>query len=90
VTAIEVDDVIVNYDSGDFTFDGQFEIKSEQEGPFSLGGDSGSLIMDAEGHARGLLFAGSDVGGKNGKGLTYATELGIVLSTLKAKLANSA
>jgi Peptidase family S64 len=67
VTAIEVDDVIVNYDSGDFTFDGQFEIESEQEGPFSLGGDSGSLIMDAEGHARGLLFAGSDVGGKTAR-----------------------
>jgi hypothetical protein len=90
VTAIEVDDIIVAYDSGDLIFDGQFEIESERDGPFSLGGDSGSLIMDAEGHARGLLFAGSDQGGSNGRGLTYATELGSILKDLDVDLAKAA
>jgi hypothetical protein len=76
VTATEVDDVTVAYESGDFAFDRVFEIESERGDPFGLGGDSGSLIMDRDGHARGLLFAVSDQGGNAGRGLTYAPSWG--------------
>ena len=53
---------------------------------FSQGGDSGSLIVDADRRAVGLLFAGSDQGGSNGKGLTYANPLRAVLEALKVDL----
>ena len=34
----------------------------------------------------GLLFAGSDMGGRNGKGLTYANPIAPVLEALKLEL----
>jgi hypothetical protein len=88
VTATEVQDVTVAYESGDFTFDQVFEAEYER-GPFGLGGDSGSVIMDEDGHARGLLFAVSDQGGRAGRGLTYATELNPILKELGITLATA-
>lgn len=38
--------------------------------------------MDEKGYACALLFAGSDQGGTNGKGVTFANDLSIVLEKL--------
>ncbi|KGM12026.1 hypothetical protein N869_02155, partial [Cellulomonas bogoriensis 69B4 = DSM 16987] len=90
VTAIELDDVAVDYgpDLGDLVFDGQIEVEGLGRGPFSRGGDSGSLVYRAaDGAAIGLLYAGSEVGGENGTGLTYLNPIGTVLQALGAELA---
>lgn len=86
VTAIELDDVVVSYERGALSFDWQIEIEGLDDMPFSAGGDSGSVIVDAEGMACGLLFAGSDQGGSNGKGLTYANDMRLVLEALDIHL----
>lgn len=86
VTAFEVDDLIVGFDMGDIRFDGQIEIEGAGDGPFSQGGDSGSLIVNSDGRGVALLFAGGDQGGTNGKGLTYANPLREVLDALNVDL----
>jgi hypothetical protein len=87
VTAFELDNVVVAYDTGNLRFDDQIEIEGADDGSFSQGGDSGSLVFASEDHgAVGLLFAGSDQGGGNGAGLTYVNALPTVLSQLKADL----
>ncbi len=86
VTAFEIDDLTVEYDLGDAQFDGQIEIESTGDGPFSLGGDSGSLIVDGGREAVGLLFSGSDQGGRQGLGLTYANPIHDVLRQFKVEL----
>ena len=86
VTAFELDDVVVGYDIGNISFDNQIEIEGAGSDPFSDGGDSGSLIIDSARRAVGLLFAGSDMGGRNGKGLTYANPIAPVLEALKLEL----
>jgi hypothetical protein len=65
---------------------GQIEIETTDSGPFSQGGDIGSLIVDADRRAVALLFAGSDLGGSNGLGLTFANPIREVLDALKADL----
>lgn len=88
VTAIELDDVIVGYeDLGALSFDDQIEIESLDDGPFSRGGDSGALVYREDGVALGLLFAGSESGGRSGKGLTYANPIDRVLEILGIDLA---
>jgi hypothetical protein len=87
ITAIEMDNVVVDYDLGSLSFDDQIEIESTGSGTFSAGGDSGSLILDEHNRACGLLFAGSETGGSNGRGLTYASPIAIVLSKLAIDLA---
>lgn len=86
VTAFELDDVVVAYDIGNASFDDQIEIEGAGRAPFSDGGDSGSLIVDGSGYAVAQLFAGSDTGGRNGRGLTYATPIQTVLEQLKVEL----
>ncbi|MFI9484771.1 hypothetical protein ACIG47_00150 [Promicromonospora sp. NPDC052451] len=91
VTAIELDDVIVGYeDLGALSFDDQIEIESLDDGPFSRGGDSGALVYREDGVALGLLFAGSESGGRSGKGLTYANPIDQVLEILGIELAREA
>jgi hypothetical protein len=87
VTAFELDNVVVSYDIGDVRFDDQVEIEGSGDGPFSDGGDSGSLIVGADKRGVALLFAGGDQGGANGQGLTYANPLRAVLDALKVDLA---
>lgn len=82
ITATELDEVVVSYDVGSVSFDDQIEIESSESGPFSSGGDSGSLILDENMNACGLLFAGSETGGSNKRGLTYANPIAPVLSKL--------
>jgi hypothetical protein len=86
VTAIELDGLVVGFDGGNLVFDDQLEIESAGSGAFSGGGDSGSLILDAERFAVGLLFAGSGTGGANGRGLTFANPIETVLAALRARL----
>lgn len=80
ITAVEVDDLVVGYDMGDLTFDDQIEIAPADAKPFSLGGDSGSLIVDMERRAVGLLFAGND------KSATFANPIQAVLDGLDVDL----
>jgi hypothetical protein len=49
--------------------------------PFSAGGDSGSLIVDADHRACALLFAGSSA-----QDVTFANPLATVLSRLRVRL----
>jgi hypothetical protein len=86
VTAFELDHVVVQYTAGNMRFDGQIEIEGAGDAPFSDGGDSGSLIVDLQFRALGLLFAGGETGGSNGLGLTYANPIEAVLTALKAEL----
>jgi len=86
VTAFAVDNVVVGYDIGNLRFDDQIEIEGAGSLAFSDGGDSGSLIVDADMRAVALLFAGGDSGGSNGMGLTYANPIHTVLSELGATL----
>src|SRR6478609_6942670 len=88
VTAIELDDVVVGYgdELGALRFDDQIEVESTGSGPFSRGGDSGSLVYREDGVALGLLFAGSETGGTNGTGLTYCNAIDTVLDRLGVTL----
>ncbi len=86
ITAFELDNLVVGYDLGSLRFDNQIEIESTGEGPFSQGGDSGSLIVNSSTEAVALLFAGSDTGGTNGLGLTFANPFADVLTNLKVNL----
>jgi len=87
VAAFEVDNLVVGYELGNLRFDNQLEIEGTDTGrPFSLGGDSGSLVYDDDRKAVALLFAGSDQGGKKGRGLTYANPIDRVFKELGVKL----
>jgi hypothetical protein len=86
VTAIELDNVVVGYDIGNLRFDDQVEVEGADAGPFSQGGDSGSLIVSDELLAVALLFAGGDQGGSNGQGLTYGNPIARVLDELGVDL----
>jgi hypothetical protein len=86
VTAFELDNVVVGFDIGNLRFDNQIEIEGADDSAFSDGGDSGSLIVSSDKRGIALLFAGSDQGGTNGKGLTYANPLRAVLDALKIDL----
>ncbi len=86
VSAFEMDNVVVQYDLGVLKFDNQVEIEGTDAGPFSQGGDSGSLIVDGDRRAVALLFAGSDQGGPEGRGLTFANPIHAVFDALKVDL----
>ena len=80
ISAIEVDDLEVGFDIGNLRFNDQLEIAPAASKPFSLGGDSGSLIVDSDLRAVGLLFAGND------SDATYANPIQAVLDELDANL----
>jgi hypothetical protein len=72
--------VRVNYGDGKTaTFNNQVEIRANDGGDFSAGGDSGSVIIDSEGFMGGLLFAG-------GGGVTIANSISDVVSLLGVRL----
>ncbi|MCC6322858.1 MAG: hypothetical protein IT438_15650 [Phycisphaerales bacterium] len=87
VSSIELDNVFVDYDNGRASFDNQLEIEPTTSKPFSRGGDSGSLIVTADLRPAALLFAGSDHGGPNDLGVTFANPIKRVLKDLKVKIA---
>ncbi len=86
VTAFELDNVVVHFERGALRFDRQVEIEGSDSAPFSRAGDSGALIVDRDLRAIALLFAGTDFGGANGEGLTYAHSLVSVLDSLAVDL----
>jgi hypothetical protein len=87
VTAFELDDVVFEYDIGNVRFDDQIEIEGAGAEAFSSPGDSGSLVFTTGTLLGfGLLVAGSQTGGSNGKGLTFASLLDTVLNQLNAQL----
>lgn len=91
VVAIEVDNIKVMFKNGaqvvgGARFDGQIVIEGVGEAAFSKPGDSGSLIVTDALEAIGLLFAGSDKGGTNGRRLTFANPVQSVLDELDAQL----
>ena len=89
ISAVEVDGVAVHYDRALHTFDDQIEIDGVAGG-FSAGGDSGSVIWRSADRAPlGLLFAGSETGGRVGGGVTFANPLATVLSVLDLRWVTS-
>lgn len=85
ITAIEVDGLSVNYgDAGVLTFNDQVEVSGGAATDFSAGGDSGSLIVDMDGYAIALLFAG---GVADGIDHTFGNDIGNVLAALGVELA---
>jgi len=73
-------DVVIEYETGDFSFDGQIIIHGSNGQMFSDHGDSGSLIMQRGTNAAvGLLFAG-------GPDHTIANHIGNVLRSLRVRL----
>jgi hypothetical protein len=80
VTSIDTD-VVVQYEAGNMTFEGQIIIVGLNQQSFSDAGDSGSLILEAESQqAVGLLFAGSNTH-------TIANHIQDVLQALNVTLA---
>lgn len=85
ITAIEVDGLPVNYGtSGVMTFNDQIEVSGGPTSDFSAGGDSGSLIVDDDGMAIALLFAG---GVSNGIDHTFGNYAVNVFNALGVGLA---
>jgi hypothetical protein len=86
ITAFEVNSVVADYDLGNLRFDGQIEIVSASDEPFSEPGDSGSLIVSQDqSEGVGLLFAGTDPDPTRPT-RTYANPLPRVLSELAVSL----
>jgi hypothetical protein len=68
--------VDVQYDGGIVRFEDQISIEHVELGKsFSAGGDSGSIIVDENDNAIGLLFAGNDV-------TTFANPIDNVMSDM--------
>lgn len=71
-----------------YRFSEMILIEGEEKKPFSLQGDSGSLIYDSEGYAIALLLGGVRKSGKNGDGppLTFALLIDRVFDILNIRL----
>jgi hypothetical protein len=86
ISALNVIVLGVEYDIGTLRFDGQLEIEDTDQ-PFSDAGDSGALIVDADGHRPvGLLFSGDEEPEPGRPGVTYANPIAEVLQALQATL----
>ncbi|KQT20005.1 hypothetical protein ASG40_04200 [Methylobacterium sp. Leaf399] len=89
VDAIAIDNVRVQMVSGAAPrfaiFNRQIAI-SGTEKTFSKGGDSGSLICTMDGRPIALLFAGTETGGRNDRGITFANPIRAVLDALAVDL----
>jgi hypothetical protein len=87
VTAVEIDSIGIGYGDklGVCYFDDQIEICSK-DGPFSLGGDSGSGVLNSKNQLCALLFAGANGGGKFGNGTTIVNPISHVLKALEAEI----
>lgn len=86
ITAFELSNLAVGFATGDAVFEDQIEIEGWGSHAFAHGGDSGSIIVNERFEAIALVFAGSETGGANGCGLTYANTLHNVLSELRVTL----
>lgn len=79
VRIIRFDVFDVQYDQGMVRVDDVMVIENT-DGPFSRPGDSGSAIVDTQGHVIGLLFAGSDV-------VTFAIPIRRILRRFRLRVA---
>jgi len=86
ITAIEMNNITLGYDLGDMTFNEIIEIESANGLPFCDNGDSGSLIVNDQFEAVGLLCAQTDYGASNNLGLGYANPISSVLDALSVEL----
>ncbi len=78
VTAIELDDVVVGYGDGlgALRFDDQIEVESTGDGPFSRGGDSGSLVYRETAWRWGCCSRGRRPAARTARGSRTATRSG--------------
>ena len=67
-------------------FDGQIAIEGIDGGAFSKPGDSGSVVMSTERRPVGLCFAGSEAGGQNRRGISFANPMSAVLQSLDCEI----
>lgn len=80
VTSIDTD-VVVEYETAEFTFESQIIIRGSNSQMFSDSGDSGSLILQRGTNAAvGLLFGGSST-------YTIANHIAAVLRSLRVRMA---
>lgn len=88
VRAVNVNNFNVDMGAGIARFDGQIimEMAMTPARPFSRPGDSGSIIVDAEGRPVALLFAGSQSGGAGNLGITGANPISSVVAELGVTL----
>lgn len=76
---VNTDDVQVQYGKQVAVFTDQIVIEPRNRLPFSVGGDSGSLVVTEGFVPAGLLFAGSETGGTQNLGLTYVSPIDKIL-----------
>lgn len=83
ISAFDLDGVSIDYSFGTVRFNGQIEVESAGERPFTRGGDSGSLVFSRQGnHPVGMVFAASAIGGFGNAGLSYMHPIDAVLDAL--------
>lgn len=92
ISAIELDELPVQFPVGLLRFQGQIEIEGADDTPcFATTGDSGALLVDDTRRPLGLLFAvsthGASYRGPAGQSLAYANPLGAVLAAVDGALA---
>jgi hypothetical protein len=89
VEAVEVDNLSVNLRPGSRTriarFDKQIAISGNRRA-FSKPGDSGAMIFTQDGRPVALLFAGTERGGADNTGITYANPISLVLDGLNVDI----
>lgn len=89
VYAVEVDNYMVNMGTASkpvhCRFDDQIQVFSDER-DFARRGDSGAVVFDQEGLARGLLFSGSPKGAPSGHGLAAMNPIEPVLRLLDAQI----
>jgi hypothetical protein len=83
VTAVEIDNIVMDSEVGSVTFDDQIEIKGVDRA-FSQAGDSGSLVVSGQNQAIGMLFCGNEFA-NGGLGVTYANPLPKVMNAFNLK-----
>ena len=67
-------------------FDGQIAIEGVERGAFSKPGDSGALVVTESLKPAALCFAGSQRGGLNGLGISFANPIEPVLNALDCSI----
>lgn len=86
IVSVEIDGLPVAMGPGDVvTFSDQIEVSGGPAAEFSAPGDSGSLVLDLDGYAVGLLFAGG--ADSRGEDFTYTNRISTVLEQLGVRLA---
>lgn len=86
ITLLEVDGLTVDYGGVRYSCNDAIEVEGVGSTPFSEGGDSGSVVYTRDLRGFGLLFAGSESGGGNNQGLTYANSLSGAMALVRATL----